>query len=261
MMDDEKQVDGNPSEKKEVKLPALDFVKINIISFVVPFYACLGFFLLFEYLMSLLKVPFFFQLALIPMVFFGLYYLYIIILIEFVAFWVRYWNRKSPPQQGVFERILDDFSRKEAKLIKYYHKRGFIIKFPMWISSKSFFPWLINRVLRRIGHNHIGNNVIYTDCYVGLEFTDISNDVFMYPTTALSSHEVNSIFGKITMLEIKLGKNVTLYPGIIVGPAAVVNDNSVIFPNTVLHKNWRGKPERYYYQGSPGKPIEINHIK
>ena len=63
------------------------------------------------------------------------------------------------------------------------------------------------------------------------------------------------------MLEIKLGKNTTLYPGIIVGPNAVTMDNNVIFPNTVLHKNWRGIPEKAYYQGSPGRPINIFHIE
>ena len=63
------------------------------------------------------------------------------------------------------------------------------------------------------------------------------------------------------MLEIKLGKNTTFYPGIIAGPNAVTTDNNVIFPNTVLHKNWRGKPGAFYYQGSPGKPIEVKHKK
>jgi len=27
-----------------------------------------------------------------------------------------------------------------------------------------------------------------------------------------------------------------------------------------LHKNWRGKPEKYYYQGSPGRPIDVKHL-
>ncbi|MCJ7649121.1 MAG: hypothetical protein MUP85_10955, partial [Candidatus Lokiarchaeota archaeon] len=112
-----------------------------------------------------------------------------------------------------------------------------------------------------IGHNKIGKNVIYCDAYVGLEFTDLGNDVFIYPTSGLSSHAVNSIFGKISIMEIKLDHNTTLYPGIIVGPNALTTPNNVIFPNTVLHKNWRGKPENFYYQGSPGRPIEAKHLK
>jgi hypothetical protein len=180
-----------------------------------------------------------------------------IILIEFAAYWARKWHKKSPPIQGVFQRVLKDVQSKEGIMMKYYHKRGFIIKYPMWLTSKSFFPWLINRTLRRIGQNRIGKNVIYCDGYAGLELTDLGDNVFIYPTTALSSHAVNTIFGKITMLEIKLEKNTTLYPGIIAGPGVLTKENNVIYPNTVLHKSWRGKPEKYYYQGSPGKPIEI----
>ena len=183
------------------------------------------------------------------------------LLVEFTAVWAKRWNKKSPPIQGVFKRVLDDKSSDEFYLIKYYHKRGFIIKYPMWITSKSPFPWLVNRALRKISHNKLGSNVIYCDSYVGLEFTDLGDNVFMYPTSALSSHAVNTIFGKISMMEIKLGSNTTFYPGIIAGPNALTEDNNVIFPNTVLHKNWRGKPGKFYYQGSPGRPIEITHLK
>ncbi len=249
-------------EENTVELPAVDFFKINFISFLVPLYICLGIFLLFEYgFINLFAIPLIIHLLLLPGFLFLLYYIYIIVLIEFVAFWARYWNKKSPPQEGVFARVLDDLKSPEGIMMKYYHKRGFIIKFPVWLSSKSPFPWLVNRTLRRISHNKIGKNVIYCDSYVGLEFTDLGDNDFIYPSSGLSSHAVNTIFGKITMLEIKLGKNTTLYPGIVVGPNVITSDNNVIFPNTVLHKNWRGKPEKFYYQGSPGRPIEVNHKK
>jgi acetyltransferase-like isoleucine patch superfamily enzyme len=252
---------SNEKEQKTVELPAVDFFKINFISFLVPLYVCLGLFLLFEYLfINLFSIPKLIHLFLLPGFLLVLYYVYLIILIEFTAFWAERWNRKSPPKEGVFRRVLDDINSEEGRMMKYYHKRGFIIKLPMWLTSKSPFPWLVNRTLRRISHNKIGQNVIYCDGYVGLEFTDLGDNVFIYPTSGLSSHAVNTIFGKITMAEIKLGKNTTLYPGIIVGPNAVTLDNNIIFPNTVLHKNWRGKPDKLYYQGSPGRPIEVKHL-
>jgi hypothetical protein len=250
----------NDTKEKTVELPALDFFKINFISFLVPSYICLTLFLLFEYLfIKLLIIPLIVHILILPGYLLILYYIYLIILIEFTALWARRWNRKSPPKEGVFARVLDDLKSPEGKMIKYYHKRGFIIKYPMWLTSKSPFPWLVNRTLRRISHNKIGQNVIYCDAYVGLEFTDLGDNTFIYPSSGLSSHAVNSIFGKITMMELKLGKNTTLYSGNIVGPNAVTTDNTVIYPNTVLHKNWRGKPGEYYYQGSPGRPIEIRH--
>lgn len=248
--------------EKTVDLPALDFFKINFISFLVPLYVCLGLFLLFEYgFIKLLSIPPFIHLFMLPVVFLVLYYIYLIILIEFAALWARSWNKKSPPRQGVFRRVLDDAHSEEGKMMKYYHKRGFIIKYPVWLTSKSPFPWLINRVLRKISHNKIGKNVIYNDAYVGLEFTDIGDNSFFYPTTGLSSHAVNTIFGKITMIEIKIGKNTIFYPGTIMGCGALTTENNVIYPNTVLHKSWRGKPGKLYYQGSPGRPIDVNDKK
>ena len=265
-MNDEKGVGKINSEfeqkkDKVVELPVLDFFKINFISFLIPLYICLGFFLLFEYcFINLFSIPLEIHFLILPGFLFILYFLYIILLIEFTALWVRRWNKKSPPAEGVFKRVLEEKDSKEGKMMKYYHKRGFIVKFPMWLASKSPFPWLVNRVLRRIGHNKLGKNVIYCDAYVGLEFTELGDNVFIYPTSALSSHAVNTIFGKISMMKIIMGKNTTLYPGIIMGPNAITTDNNVIFPNTVLHKNWRGKPDKFYYQGSPGRPIETNHI-
>ena len=249
-------------EEKTVELPASDFFKINFICFLVPLYVCLGLFLIFEYcFINLFSIQSLIHFLILPGFLFLLYYIYLILLIEFSALWARNWNKKSPPQQGVFARVLDDVNSPEGKLIKYYHKRGFIIKYPMWMTSKSPFPWLVNRALRRISHNTIGQNVTYSDAYVGLEFTDIGDNTFIYPSSGLSSHAVNTIFGKITMLEIKLGKNTTIYPGGIVGPNVVTGNNNVIYPNTVLHKNWRGKPGKLYYQGSPGRPIEKTNLQ
>lgn len=250
------------TEEKTVELPAFDFFKINFISFLVPLYICLGLFLMFEYcFINLFSINDLIHFLILPGFIFLLYYIYLIVLIEFTALWVRSWNKKSPPQQGVFARVLDDINSLEGKLIKYYHKRGFIIKYPMWLTSKSPFPWLVNRTLRRISHNKIGQNVIYCDGYVGLEFTDLGDNVFIYPSSGLSSHAVNTIFGKISMLEIKLGRNTTIYPGDVIGPNVITEDNNVVYPNTVLHKNWRGKPGKYYYQGSPGRPIEIKNLE
>jgi len=265
-MNDEKEVvkinsDFEQKKDRVVELPILDFFKINFISFLVPFYLCLGVFLLFEYGFIIpFSIPLDIHFLILPGFLFFLYFLYLLLLIEFTALWVRSWNKKSPPVEGVFKRVLDDKDSKEGNMMKYYHKRGFIIKFPMWLTSKSPFPWLVNRALRKVGHNVIGKNVIYCDAYVGLEFTEIGDDVFIYPTSALSSHAVNTIFGKITMMKIIMGKNTTLFPGIIMGPNALTKDNMVIFPNTVLHKNWRGKPDKFYYQGSPGRPIDSKHL-
>ncbi len=243
---------------EKVKYPFLDFLKISLISFIVPLYICLLIFLLFEFIvMELFQFSTIFHILSLAILFLGLYYLYLILLIEFVALWVRKWNKRSPPQQGVFKRELDDFSKPEAIMLKYYHKRGFIIKFPIWLSSKSPFPWLVNRALRRIGHNKLSNNVIYCDAYVGLEFTIIGDNTFFYPTSTISSHAVNSIFGKISIIKIIFGNNTIFYPGVVAGPGVITLDKNTFLPNSVLPKNWRSKIEEAQFQGSPARRIPV----
>ena len=104
----------------------------------------------------------------------------------------------------------------------------------------------------------MGNNVIYCDSFPALEFTKLEDNVFLYPGSVLSSHAVNSIFGKISILEIKLGKNTVLYPGTVAGPGAKTFDNFAIYPNSALIKNWRGDPNKLIYSGSPARTLEKN---
>ena len=254
-------MDAENSKERTVEVSIGSFAFINMVCAMIPLYACLALFLLFEYcFINLFSIPDIIHFLLLPGFFFLLYYIYIVLLIEVSAAWIRRWNKKEYPQQGIFERVLEDINSETGRMIKYYHKRGFIIKFPMWLGSKSPFPWLLNRVLRRIGHNSIGDNVIYCDGYAGLEFTDLGDNTFIYPTSVLSSHAVNSIFGKISILEIKLERNTTIYPGSVAGPGVLSLENNVFYPNTSLIKNWRGVPEKLYYQGSPGRPIEVRHM-
>jgi hypothetical protein len=250
-----REIEKNIKENK-ADVNIFDFFKINLLTYLLPFYICLGIFLAIESLLFIvLEVPIYIHFLIFPVLFLFLYYVYIIVLIEVCALWVSYWNNKSPPLEGIFPRNLDE-NTPEGKLLKYYHKRGFIIKFPVWLAKKSPFPWLINRVLRRIGHNQIGENVLNCDNFVGLEFTRLGDNSFLYPSSAISSHAVNSIFGKISIIKVKFAKDTTLYPNVIAGPGSKTKEDYIIYPNTVLHKNWRGKENVKYYQGSPGKPIK-----
>ncbi|MFX1601174.1 MAG: hypothetical protein ACFFB6_11310, partial [Promethearchaeota archaeon] len=77
----EKNEDLDFEEKleKTVELPALDFFKINFLSFLIPLYVCLGLFLLFEYgFINFLLIPPIIHLILLPVVFLILYYIYLI---------------------------------------------------------------------------------------------------------------------------------------------------------------------------------------
>jgi len=123
-MNDEKGVGKINSEfeqKKDrvIELPIFDFFKINFISFLVPFYVCLGFFLLFEYSFIIpLSIPLDIHLLILPGFLFFLYFLYLTLLIEFTALWVRKWNKKFPPTEGVFKRVLEDNDSKEGNMAR-----------------------------------------------------------------------------------------------------------------------------------------------
>jgi hypothetical protein len=244
-------------EEKYVELPIIEFFLINLISFLVPLYICLSIFLVLEYsIIYFFSFNLLINLTIFVFLLVILHFVYIIVIIEFSAYWVRVWNKKQPPKQGIFQRVLDDQTSEEGKVLKYYHRRGFIIKFPLWLSSKSPFPWLLNRVLRKIGHNIIEKNVIFCDSFPGLEFTKLHKNVFLFPTSAISSHAVNSIFGKISIMEIILGENTVFYPCVIAGPDARTKENYVIYPLSVVHKSWRGIGEMKYYTGEPAKPFQ-----
>ncbi|MBY9007927.1 MAG: hypothetical protein KGD63_14390 [Candidatus Lokiarchaeota archaeon] len=252
--------DNQPN--KRVELPMHEFFFINFISYIIPLYFCVGLVILLEYfLLFIVSIDFSLHLIILPPILLSIYYLFIIFFIELAAFWVRRWNRKNQPKVGIFKRVLDNKESEEGRLIQYYHRRGFILRSCIWLSSKSPFPWLVNRALRKVGHNKIGKNVIYCNSYVGLEFTELGDNTFFYPTSLVSSHSVESIFGKLSLHEVKIGKNTIIYPGITIGPGAQTKENDVIYPNSLLHKNWRGIEDKAYYQGVPAKPLNCEKEK
>ena len=82
-MNDEKgvaKVNSEFEKKKDkiVELPILDFFKINLISFLVPLYFCLGLFLLFEYGFIIpLSIPDAIQFLILPVFLLILYFIYL----------------------------------------------------------------------------------------------------------------------------------------------------------------------------------------
>ncbi|MBN1216356.1 MAG: hypothetical protein JXA99_13055 [Candidatus Lokiarchaeota archaeon] len=249
-------LEQNTNLQKRVELPIHEFFIINFVSYMIPLYFCIGIIIYIEYfLLFILSIDLLLHLIIFPSIILLIYYLFIIVFIELASFWIKRWNKKVQPKVGVYKRVLDNKESEEGELIRYYHRRGFLLRLCIWVSSKSPFPWLLNRALRRVGHNRIGKNVIYCNSYVGLEFTDLGDNCFFYPTSLVSSHSVESIFGKLSLHEIIIKKNTIVYPGNTIGPGSQTKENDVIYPNSLLHKNWRGSKNNSYFQGVPAKPI------
>ena len=62
---------------------------------------------------------------------------------------------------------------------------------------------MVNFVLRDMADNKIDKDVIYGDAYVSLEFTDLQQGAVIMDGSTLSSHVNDSIFGNLTIEEVK----------------------------------------------------------
>jgi acetyltransferase-like isoleucine patch superfamily enzyme len=193
--------------------------------------------------------------VLFPLWLIGALFLWIFLVIEFAAVITHYWRKRSAPIEGVFHRTFSKGNVEDERL-KYYHDRGYIIKFPVWLSSKSPFPWLLKYTLKRIGfQNYIGKDVTFMDTIPGLEFTTIKDGVTYYPGSSTASHVVDSIFGNLTIKKLTIEKNASVFPHTIIGPGVVLNENNALMPRSAGIKDWKSKPEKKYYSGSPGHPL------
>jgi acetyltransferase-like isoleucine patch superfamily enzyme len=237
---------------QNVQLPLLKYFILNFFGFTIPLYP--SFFLCVFYY----RIPQLFGVwtwIFFPLVLTGAILLWIFLVIEFSALITRCWRKKSPPVEGVFHRTFSKGNVEDDRL-KYYHDRGYIIKFPVWLASKSPFPWLLKYVLIRIGYeNNIGRDVTFMDTIPGLEFTTIMDGVIYYPGSSTASHVVDSIFGNLTIKRLTIEKNAAIFPHTIIGPGVQLNENNALLPRSAGIKDWKSKSDKKFYSGSPGRPI------
>jgi acetyltransferase-like isoleucine patch superfamily enzyme len=240
-----------------VQLPILKYFFLNFLGFTIPLYP--SFFLVAYYfpLTQLMGIPWYLAWIFFPLHLIGAILLYIFLVIEIAAAVTRYWRKKIPPVEGVFQRSFKKGNVEDDQL-KFYHDRGYIIKFPVWLVSKSPFPWLLHRALVRIGYlNKIGKDVTFMDTIPGLEFTTIKDGVIYYPGSSTASHVVDSIFGNLTIKKIMLGEYASVFPHVIIGPGVHLEEKSALLPRSAGIKDWKGKKGKKYYSGSPGRPINL----
>ncbi len=242
--------------QQSVQLPLLKYFFLNFLGFTLPLYP--SFFLVAYYypLTQLIGIPWYLAWIFFPVYLIGAILLWIFLVIEFAAIVTRYWRKKSPPVEGVFHRTFTK-GNVEDEHLKYYHDRGYIIKFPVWLASKSPFPWLLHRALTRIGFgNRIGKDVTLMDTIPGLEFTSIKDGATYYPGSATASHVVDSIFGNLTIKKITIDERASVFPHTIVGPGVHLEKGAALLPRSAGIKDWKSKKPKKFYSGSPGRPIK-----
>jgi hypothetical protein len=189
----------------------------------------------------------------LPLIGIGIAYTYIVFCVLIATAWIHRWNRQCPPEEGYFSRKYTAKGLADHR-IEYYHKRGFIIKWPMWVASKSPFPWLVNWCLRR-NDNDLGKNVIFDNSFVPLELCDMEDNVYFGPGSAGSAHTVNAIFGDLFIGRVKIGKNAVIGSNSVIGPGAVTLPNTTFLPNTLINSRWKDKWGTLYYVGTSARPV------
>ena len=164
-----------------------------------------------------------------------------------------YYNKQSPPRTGVFSRKFTKHNVAD-RAVHYYHLRGFMYKWPVFISKKSIFPWMVNFVLRDMAANKIDKDVIYGDAYVSLEFTNLEQGAVIMDGATLSSHVNDSIFGNLTIEEVTVEKDGVMQTNSIMAPGGTISEGTAIGPKTYVPKSWRiEREDSKFIYGAPAK--------
>ncbi len=262
-MGDEKKDAPKEEQVHAVSIPMKDYILVQIVTFCVPLIPVIVEIGLCVWLVrNVPSIPFLLWdwigtagmwIFFLPLMGIGIAYSYIIVCVILTTAWIRRWNRQCPPEEGYFSRKFTEKGLVDHR-IDYYHKRGFAIKWPMWVTLKSPFPWLVNWCLRR-NDNQFGKNVIFDNSFVPLELCDAEDNVYFGPGSAASAHTVNAIFGDLFIGRIKIGKNVVIGSNSIIGPGAVALPNSTFLPNTLINSRWKDKWSSLYYTGTSARPL------
>ena len=193
-----------------------------------------------------------------PLLFWALYFVYWGSTVIMTHVFLAYYDTRSPAEADiVIKRQFKDKTLLDYKKLHYYHMRGAIVKYSLWITAKCPVPSLLKRVLNYYGHNKIDSpTVIYENLYPGLEFTEIKHNAVLEVGSTLSTHVVESLYGNLVIGKIVLEPNSIVGVNTVVGPGIIVPENCAVGDNCMTFKNWpleHQEPGCGFFNGSPAK--------
>ena len=192
-------------------------------------------------------------LALMPLIAIGCYLLHLFFVALLTRVLWRYTEWRCPTQNGIILRTVP------SDTLNYYHIRSFLIKYGKNAFTKGLFPWLANWFFNFVGSCKIGKGTTIEEEIVADKFIDVGDNCYIGVNSAICSHTVEGIFGRIPYFEIKIGDNVTCTAFSIVGPGCELKDNSYILPLGSFGKNQTTKGNNYYF-GIPARKIFTKKI-
>jgi len=165
-------------------------------------------------------------LLLAPIILVSLYLLHLF----FVALFTRWFYRmadKRGPNQGVFDRNLDETST----ALDYYHFRSFLFKYPIFAFIRSPFPWLLNWELRFIGSNKVGKGTVFEDTFFHSHI-NFGKNCYVGTFSHISNHLVDGVYGEenLTFFGVDIGNNCVFSLSNGSMPGLEMEKNSTILP-------------------------------
>ena len=200
-----------------------------------------------------------------PLLFWALYFVYWGFTVIMTHVFLAYYDRRSPAEVDiVIKRQFKDKALPDYKKLHYYHMRGAVVKYSLWITAKCPIPSLLKRVLNYYGHNSIASNVIYENLYPGLEFTEIKDNAIMENGSTLSTHVVESLYGNLVIGKVVLGENSVVGINTVIGPGITLADNCQVGDNCMTFQNWPLVPSEpgcgAFFNGSPAKCSDLDKM-
>ncbi|TFG28939.1 MAG: hypothetical protein EU532_04200 [Promethearchaeota archaeon] len=197
-------------------------------------------------------------LLLFPVIMIISYFLHLVFIGIVTKLWWSFTEKMSPTKDGIILRSVP------SDTLNYYHIRSFIIKYGKYAFTKGIFPWLSNWFYNFVGSSKIGKGSTIEEEIVADKYIDVGENCYVGVNSAICSHVVEGIFGRIPYFEIKLHDNVTCSAFNIVGPGCDIGENSYLLPlgSTGKHQNTKGGN---YYFGLPARKIftkkVMNYLK
>ncbi|MFX1337081.1 MAG: hypothetical protein ACFFDK_00575 [Promethearchaeota archaeon] len=259
-------------EKKEVKfqfhLYLLFFIVIYFGSFLIPGLVYMLYYLLIfqplvlenpDFISLFTELNSLLALLLFPFVMIVSYVLHLIFIGVFTRLFWSFTERMCPTKDGIILRSVP------SDTLNYYHLRSFMIKYGKYAFTKGMFPWLANWFYNFVGSNKIGKGTTIEEEIVADKYIDVGDNCYIGVNSAICSHVVEGIFGRIPYFEIKIGNNVTCSVFNIVGPGGDIRDNSYFLPLASVAKHQTTQGDGNYYFGLPARKIFhkkiLNYLK
>lgn len=192
-------------------------------------------------------------LFIFPMIMIISYLLHLVFIGIVTRFWWRFTEKMCPTKDGIILRSVP------SDTLNYYHIRSFLIKYGKYAFTKGIFPWLSNWYYNFVGSSKIGKGSTIEEEIVADKFIDVGDNCYVGVNSAVCSHVVEGIFGRIPYFEIKLRDNVTCSAFNIVGPGCDLGENSYLLPMGSTGKHQHTKGNNYYF-GLPARKIFTKKI-